>query len=187
MMVQFDALMAQGIYNVLYNGGSGDIVAATLPFSDARLLAQQARALNRDNVDPLRRDVRLPDDGLLAQEMAYELLKEYRYMLTMQDVDRAAVPFPDNKIIEYPDADGLAGEVRKADQAVRPRRRPARSRPEDQGNPREARRADLDELRERDAAGRRSEVHQAGDPRPKRFRASRFTSIRSASKRPRRR
>ena len=44
-MTQFDSLMAEGNYNVLFNGGLGDIAAATAPFYDARLLAQQARAL----------------------------------------------------------------------------------------------------------------------------------------------
>ena len=33
MMVQFDTLMSEGVYNVLYNGGMGDIKAATQPFS----------------------------------------------------------------------------------------------------------------------------------------------------------
>ena len=31
MMVQFDSLMTEGIYNVLYNGGTGDIASATGP------------------------------------------------------------------------------------------------------------------------------------------------------------
>ena len=43
--------------------------------------------------------------GFLSQELQFEALKEYRYMLTMQDVARAAVPFPDDQIIEYPDAE----------------------------------------------------------------------------------
>ena len=36
LMIQFDSLMAQGQYNVLANGGLGDIAATTAPFSDAR-------------------------------------------------------------------------------------------------------------------------------------------------------
>src|SRR5262249_19899648 len=47
MMVQFDKLMSDGVYNVLYNGGTGDIRAATDPFFQARLLAQKAYALQR--------------------------------------------------------------------------------------------------------------------------------------------
>ncbi len=105
MMIQFDALMAQGIYNVLYNGGTGDITAATAPFGDARMIAQQARALNRDEVTPYAGMFVSQTMGFLSQEMAYETLKEYRFMLTMQDVARAAVPFPDGKILEYPDAE----------------------------------------------------------------------------------
>jgi hypothetical protein len=33
----------------------------------------------------------------------YEELKEYRFMATLQDVERAAVPFPDTITIEFPD------------------------------------------------------------------------------------
>ena len=47
MMIQFDTLMSEGVYNVLYNGGIGDIKAATQPFYEARLLAQKAYALQR--------------------------------------------------------------------------------------------------------------------------------------------
>ncbi len=47
MMVQFDSLMSEGVYNVLFNGGMGDIAAATAPFYEARLLAQKAYALQR--------------------------------------------------------------------------------------------------------------------------------------------
>ena len=47
MMVQFDTLMSEGVYNVLFIGGLGDIRAATQPFYEARLLAQKAYALQR--------------------------------------------------------------------------------------------------------------------------------------------
>ena len=48
-------------------------------------------------------------------------------MLTLHDVDRAAVPFPDTITIEYPDAEWFERDLREADQAVRGRRplRPA--------------------------------------------------------------
>ena len=105
MMTQFDSLMTQGVYNVLYNGGTGDITAATVPFYDARLLAQQARALVPNDPTPRAGMFVAQTMGFLAQEMAFEALKEYRFMLTMQDVARAAVPFPDGQIIEYPPAD----------------------------------------------------------------------------------
>jgi hypothetical protein len=105
MMVQFDSLMGQGIYNVLYNGGTGDIVAATAPFYDARILAQQARAIDPLALAPWAGVFVSQTTGFLSQELAYEQLKEYRFMLTMQDVARAAVPFPDNQVIEYPPAD----------------------------------------------------------------------------------
>ena len=34
MMIQFDLLIREGVYNVLYNGGFGDIVTSTAPFSN---------------------------------------------------------------------------------------------------------------------------------------------------------
>ncbi len=104
MMVQFDSLMAQGQYNVLYTGGMGDIVATTAPFYEARMLAQRARASSRRTPRPRGMFV-AQTIGFLAQELAYEQLKEFRFMLSFQDVDRAAVPFPDTTTIEYPDAD----------------------------------------------------------------------------------
>ena len=46
LMVRFDTLMAQGQYNVLFNGGTGNIAAAIAPFAEAHTFAQQARALD---------------------------------------------------------------------------------------------------------------------------------------------
>ena len=47
MMIQFDLLIKEGVYNVLYSGGMGNIVTTSAPFGEARLLAQQAYALQR--------------------------------------------------------------------------------------------------------------------------------------------
>ncbi|WP_165233015.1 hypothetical protein [Aquisphaera insulae] len=113
MMTQFDLLMGEGVYNTLYNGGLGNISAATAPFYQARILSQHARSLMHRGTLPYSDEDPAPYAGMfvsttlgfLAQEMQFELLKEYRYMLTMQDVARAAVPFPDDQIIEYPDAE----------------------------------------------------------------------------------
>ena len=105
MMTQFDSLMAQGIYNVLYNGGGGDIAATTIPFYDANNLARETRPLLPDDPVGYAGMFVARSTGFLAQELAFEQLKEYRFMLTMQDVSRANVPFPDNKVIEYPDAE----------------------------------------------------------------------------------
>ena len=105
MMTQFDSLMAQGIYNVLYNGGAGDIAATTIPFLDANDLARETRPLLPDDPVGYAGMFTARSTGFLAQELAFEQLKEYRFMLTMQDVSRANVPFPDNKVIEYPDAE----------------------------------------------------------------------------------
>ena len=105
LMVQFDALMAAGQYNVLYNGGLGDIVAASAPFYTARLYAQQARALAPGDAAPRAGIAVAQFEGFLAQAYSFEELKEYRYMLTLQDVDRASIPFPDTITIEYPPAE----------------------------------------------------------------------------------
>ena len=113
MMNQFDTLMDEGVYNVLYSGGGGNISAATAPFYQARILAQHAASLMRRGTLPYSDWDPAPyagsfvstTMGFLAQELQFELLKEYRFMLTMQDVARAAVPFPDTQTIEYPDAE----------------------------------------------------------------------------------
>ena len=41
--------------------------------------------------------------GFYTQSIQYDLLKEYRAMLTWADVDRTSVPFPDSRAIEYPE------------------------------------------------------------------------------------
>ena len=105
LMIQFDSLMAQGQYNVLANGGLGDIAATTAPFSDARLLAQSARALEPSSPAPRAGMFAAETTGFLSQSLAFEQIKEYRYMLSLQDIDRASIPFPDTITIEYPDAD----------------------------------------------------------------------------------
>ncbi len=64
MMIQFDALMAQGIYNVLYNGGSGDIAAATVAVLRCPIAGAAGPGPQSRQCDPVRRDVRRPDDGL---------------------------------------------------------------------------------------------------------------------------
>ncbi|MDR3636935.1 MAG: hypothetical protein P4L84_24225 [Isosphaeraceae bacterium] len=106
LMAQFDSLIAQGQYNALYNGGVGDIVASTAPFGDARLLAQKARALAPQSPAPRAGMFLAQTTGFLAQALAFEQIKEYRFMLSLQDVDRGAIPFPDTLTIEYPDAEG---------------------------------------------------------------------------------
>ena len=105
LIIQFDSLMAQGQYNVLANGGLGDITATTAPFYEARGLAMAARALEPLSAAPRAGIFVSQTTGFLAQELAYEQIKEYRYLLTLQDVARAMVPFPDTQTIEYPPID----------------------------------------------------------------------------------
>ncbi|HMF36469.1 MAG TPA: hypothetical protein VKF17_07505, partial [Isosphaeraceae bacterium] len=113
MMTQFALLMDEGVYNVMYGGGYGNITAAAAPFYSARVLAQHARALMRRGTLPYSDWDPAPYAGMftsmttafLAQELQFRQLEWFRYMLTMQDVTRAGVPFPDNRYIEYPDAE----------------------------------------------------------------------------------
>jgi hypothetical protein len=113
MMVQFDSLMVEGIYNLLYNGGTGNISEANAPFYKARLLAQQARALMRTGQLTYGEGNQAPYAGVqmamyvgyLSQALQFKALRENRFMLTMQDAERASVPFPDDQIMEYPAAD----------------------------------------------------------------------------------
>jgi tetratricopeptide (TPR) repeat protein len=105
LMTQFDQLMNEGQYNVLYNGGSGDIAATVAPFYSARIIAQQARAVDPTNTAPHLGVYLAEYEGFYAQEIAYEKLKEYRYMMTLQDAGRASIPHPDSLVIEYPPAD----------------------------------------------------------------------------------
>jgi tetratricopeptide (TPR) repeat protein len=112
MMIQFDTLVSEGVYNVLYSGGMGDITATTQPFQTARLLAQKAYALQRGGPLPYSDNNPAPGAGknvaysmgFLSQALQFRDLERYRALLTLQDVDRAAVPFPDTQTIDYPDA-----------------------------------------------------------------------------------
>ena len=112
MMIQFDLLMKEGVYNVLYSGGMGNIVTTSAPFGEARLLAQQAYALQRGGPLPYSDNDPAPTAGYFtsyamgfySQEIQFRALTKYRFLLTMQDVTRASVPFPDTQTIEYPDA-----------------------------------------------------------------------------------
>jgi tetratricopeptide (TPR) repeat protein len=105
LMVQFDTLMGEGQYNVLYNGGAGDIATTTAPFFDAHLIAQQAHALDPRAEAPLAGLFTSQSVGFLSSTLSFEQLKEFRFMQTMLDVERASVPFPDTNIIEYPAAE----------------------------------------------------------------------------------
>src|SRR5579859_238777 len=75
LMIEFNALMSQGHYNVLFNGGMGDIVATTAPFITAMTVAREARAIEPDRTAP-RAGVEVAHyEGFLAQSLAYEELK----------------------------------------------------------------------------------------------------------------
>ncbi len=102
LMAEFDNLMSQGIYLVFANAGTGDIDSTTAPFTDARARAVAARAIDPYALAPYAGIFTSQTERFLAQSLSYEELKRYRVMLTLQDVDRSAVPFPDTKTIEFP-------------------------------------------------------------------------------------
>ena len=103
-MIQFDTLISEGVYNMLYTGGMGNIAVTTAPFTEARLLAQQAYALARGGPLPYSDNDPSPGAGkfyaytmgFYAQQISFRELQRYRYLVTLQDVSRAAVPFPDD-------------------------------------------------------------------------------------------
>jgi len=90
LMTQFDSLMTQG---------------ESRHHADAQRLAQSARALAPGHPAPRAGVFAAQTVGLLAQALALEQIKEHRYLLSLQDVNRAAVPFADPATIEYPDAE----------------------------------------------------------------------------------
>ncbi|MBI1325864.1 tetratricopeptide repeat protein [bacterium] len=105
LMEQFDNLINQGIYNVMYSGGFGSISESVEPFVQARLLAQKARAMRPNEEAPIAAEFVSARIGFYALAREYEALKEFNFMLSLADVDRAAVPFPDDQFIAYPPVD----------------------------------------------------------------------------------
>jgi tetratricopeptide (TPR) repeat protein len=104
LMSEFDNLMAQGTFIVLSNSGTGNIDSTTAPYTDARARAVAARAIDPLALAPYAAIFNAQTVRFLSQSLAYVELSRYRTLLTLQDVDRAAVPFPDTKTIEYPAA-----------------------------------------------------------------------------------
>ena len=93
LMLTFNTLMAEGTYNVMYNGGMGDIDAIIAPFYDAYTVAKQARATNPRALSPHVGMQYAQASGFLSQTLSYEELKEFRFMSALEDVDRQrAVP-----------------------------------------------------------------------------------------------
>ena len=66
MMTQFDLLMGEGVYNVLYNGGMGNISASTAPFYQARILSQHARSLMHRGTLPYSDEDPAPYAGMFV-------------------------------------------------------------------------------------------------------------------------
>ena len=171
MMIQFDTLISEGVYNLLYTGGMGNIAVTTAPFTEARLLAQQAYSLQRGGPLPYSDNNPAPGAGkfysytmgFYAQAIAFRTLFQYRYLLTLQDVQRASIPFPDTADDRIPRRRVVEANLREAHRAVGQGRRSLRARRQDEDDHPEARRADLDVVRRRYPARRRSQVRQTGD------------------------
>ncbi len=106
MMIQFDSLMNQGTYNVLYNGGLGDIGRG-----HRSVLRGRACWLRRPG--PWSPTTRLPAPVSSCPRpwaswpscWHSSSSKSIASCSPLQDVDRAAVPLPDTISLEYPDAD----------------------------------------------------------------------------------
>ncbi len=103
LMTEFDSLMAEGARRVYASGGLADIDVTRQPFVDARFRAQAARALDPYALAPWAGMFVSDAVGFYSQSIQYDRLKEYRAMLTWADVERAIVPFPDTRVIEYPE------------------------------------------------------------------------------------
>ena len=103
LIAEFDSLMAEGAYRVLASGGLGDIDVTRQPYTDARFRSQAARASNPRSLAPWAGVFTADTIGFHGQSIQYDKLTEYRAMLTLADVERAAVPFPDSRAIEYPE------------------------------------------------------------------------------------
>ena len=171
MMIQFDTLISEGVYNVLYTGGMGNIVTTSAPFGEAqaagpaglRPAARRAAPLQRQRPRARRRRLRLLRHGLLHP--GNPVPRSDQVSLPAHHAGRhpRVGPVPRHPDDRVPRRRLVAVHLREADQEVRQGRRPLRPRRQDQADPREARRADLDVVQRGNAARRRPQVHQAGD------------------------
>ena len=156
MMVQFDTLISEGVYNVLYNGGTGDIRAATEPFFQARLLAQKAYALQRGAPLPYSDNDPAPAAGeAVGNSMRFlgsgiAVPQAQVLPLSAHHVRRhpGLGPVPRQPVHRVSRSRLVPVHLGEADQAVGQGGGPVRSRPQDQADPGEARRADLDVVRQ---------------------------------------
>jgi len=107
LMTQFDAAMDQGDFNVrAFTKDTVDALAKnTKPFRTAFDLAVKARALSPRAEAPHAGVFKAQTEGFLATALAYRDLKFYRTLLTLGDIERAAIPFNDSEPIQYPDPD----------------------------------------------------------------------------------
>ncbi len=154
LMTEFDSLMLEGNFRTLASGGLGDIdtvppAVSSTPASGPRRpepCPPGALALTRGCSWPTR-----PASSNMTHE--YDLLKEYRVMLTMgRRRPRRRCRSPTLASSSTPNAPPGRPCRSGGSSALRRRRIPLRPRREDQGHPDEAERPDLDELPQRHPA-----------------------------------
>lgn len=107
LMTEFAALMAQGRHNILAHGSSSQAGSELSPFFQARDLALHARALVPERAAPRAGVLTAQMGGFLAQSLAHEDRKETLALMTLQDVERASIPFSDTSTIEFPPAESF--------------------------------------------------------------------------------
>ena len=126
MMIQFDTLIAEGVYNLLYTGGMGNIASRRLRSPKPGCWPSRPMPCNAaarfpiaTTIPPRGRQVRTPTRwAFTLSPIAFRDLTRYRYLLTMQDVQRAAVPFPDNHDDRISRRRVVAEHLREADRSA---------------------------------------------------------------------
>ena len=167
LMAEFDSLMAEGAFRVLRERRPGRHrrhPRAVLRRPDPN--AQKARARQPAGPGPLGRDVRLRlGRASTPSRSSTTGSRNTASMLSLgrrRPLGRAVPRHP--RAIEYPEREAWQALSERRIRPLRRRRLPVRPRREDQGDPGQAERADLDELPQRHAAGGREEVHRELDP-----------------------
>ncbi len=103
LTIQFARLMAQGQTDAATEDGAA---RSEKSFQGAYDLAQQTRAIQPESPVPTAESFTARSTGFLTQSLALEQKKEFRFLQSMQDTSRAAVPASDTETMAFvsPDA-----------------------------------------------------------------------------------